>query len=66
MRMSNLANWPYWEKKADNACNDLKYRKIYIIAKIYGLPEQNTKNLGNFSESKCSESFFENVPFLKI
>ena len=52
------------EKKADNVCNALKYRKTEIVVEIYTLPEQNANNLGNFSESICPELFFINVPLL--
>ena len=63
VRMSNLPNLPYWEKKADNACNALKYQKDWKINKIYNIPEQNTNYSGNFSESICPELFFKKVPF---
>ena len=52
------------EKKADNLCNALKYRKTEIIVKMYTQPEQNANNLGNFSERICPELFFINVPLL--
>ena len=64
VRMSNLPNWQYWEKKAKIANNAYIIEKNQMIIKIYTLTVKNANNLRNFFESMCPGLIFENLVFL--